>query len=55
MKSFWKVLKNTVAVVIIAAAVFGAGYYVGKLPTAYAKIIEPSENEGIDLKLPGEV
>lgn len=55
MKNFWKVLKNTVAVVIIAAAVFGAGYYVGKLPTADAKIIEPSENAGIDLKLPGEV
>ena len=55
MKSFWKVVKNTVAVVIIAAAVFGAGYYVGKLPTADAKIIESSENAGIDLKLPGEV
>lgn len=55
MKSFWKVVKNTVAVVIIAAAVFGAGYYVGKLPTADAKIIEPSENAGIDLKLPGEI
>lgn len=55
MKRFWKVVKNTVAVVIIAAAVFGAGYYVAKLPTADAKIIEPSENAGIDLKLPGEV
>lgn len=55
MKSFWKVVKNTVAVVIIAAAVFGAGYYVGKLPTADAKIIESSENAGIDLKLPREV
>lgn len=55
MKRFWKVVKNTVAVVIIAAAVFGAGYYIAKLPTADAKIIEPSENAGIDLKLPGEV
>lgn len=54
MKQYVKTFSNVVAVIIIIAVVFGAGYIVGKLPSSEAEATNQSGKEGFDLKLPGE-
>lgn len=54
MKNFWKAFKRVAAAVIAIAVVFGMGYYVGKLPSEDAEIVNPSRKASFDLQLPGE-
>ena len=49
-----KTIRNIIAIVIVIAAVFGAGYCLGAYASSDAETVTVSEKDGIDLKLPGE-
>ena len=54
MSKIWKVMRDTILVLLVIGVSFGGGYAFCKYYKTESVAIE-DENTGIDLKLPGEV
>ena len=55
MKKFLNTVKEVVAVVVIFAVVFGAGYYFGDMANQQESVVVEEKDNGFDLELPLEV
>ncbi|MCF0123535.1 MAG: DUF4230 domain-containing protein [Ruminiclostridium sp.] len=56
MDKVWKTIKSTIAVLIVLAIVFGAGFFAGNIYSEKSKSGETitSGDDGFDFRLPGE-
>ena len=55
MRKFLDVVKDVLAVVIVLAITFGAGYFVGGNADSAEEVVAVEDNEPFDIELPLEV
>ena len=54
MVRIWKTFSSAIAILLMVIVIFGSGYFVGKYYGNRGEVVEETNSEEFDLKLPGE-